>query len=178
MSKSGQVFYIPDVVANWPWPRTINPHYEEVKAEADAWLKSFQPFTSASQRAFDNCNFEELRIGCDLMHIFFLVDEYTDVESAPVVREMVDVMTDALRNPHKPRPIGEVLLGEVVRQFWERAIEIATPTSQAHFIESFVVYIESVVVQAADRDNDTVRDIDSYLKIRRDNAGLLPSFFP
>ena len=59
---------------------------------------------------------EELRIGCDLMHIFFLVDEYTDVEGAPVVREMVDVMTGALRNPHKPRPTGEVLLGEVVRQ--------------------------------------------------------------
>jgi hypothetical protein len=50
------------------------------------------------------------------MNLSFLVDEYTDVESAPVVREMMDIVIDALNNPHKPRPEGEMLLGEVARQ--------------------------------------------------------------
>jgi hypothetical protein len=59
---------------------------------------------------------EHLRTGCDLMNVFFVVDEYTDVESAPVVREMVDIVIDAMNNPHKPRPEGEILLGEVTRQ--------------------------------------------------------------
>ena len=49
----------------------------------------------------------------------------------------------------------------VSSRFWERVIELATPTSQSHFIESFVAYIESVVVQAAYRDADIVRSIDS-----------------
>lgn len=59
---------------------------------------------------------DHLRTGCDLMNLFFVVDEYTDVESEPVVREMVDIVIDALNNPHKARPEGEILLGEVAKQ--------------------------------------------------------------
>lgn len=51
------------------------------------------------------------------MNFFFLIDEYTDVEPAHVVREQVDIIIDALHNPHKPRPEGEVVLGESARQF-------------------------------------------------------------
>ena len=59
---------------------------------------------------------EALRTGIDLMNVFFVVDEYTDVEPAPVVREMIDIVIDAMHNPDKPRPKGEILLGEVTRQ--------------------------------------------------------------
>ena len=56
------------------------------------------------------------------MNLFFVVDEYTDVEPAHVVREMVDVVIDALNNPDKPRPDGEILLGEVARQSVQTSI--------------------------------------------------------
>ena len=48
--------------------------------------------------------------------VFFVVDEYTDVEPEPVVREMINVVIDALHNPRKPRPEGEIILGEICRQ--------------------------------------------------------------
>ena len=48
--------------------------------------------------------------------LFRSIDEYTDVEPAHVVREMVDVVIDALKTPDKLRPDGEILLGEVARQ--------------------------------------------------------------
>ena len=51
------------------------------------------------------------------MNVFFVVDEYTDVEPAPVVREMIGIVIDALHNPDKPRPEGEILLGELCRQY-------------------------------------------------------------
>ena len=50
------------------------------------------------------------------MNLFFLFDEYTDVEPAHVVSEMADIVMDGLKNPHKPRPHGEIVLGEVARQ--------------------------------------------------------------
>ena len=50
------------------------------------------------------------------MNLFFLVDEYTDVEPEPVVREMVDVVIDALNHPDRPRPEGEIILGVVAQQ--------------------------------------------------------------
>ena len=43
----------PDMLADWPWQRRINPLYEEVAAESDDWLRSFLPFTPKSQRAFE-----------------------------------------------------------------------------------------------------------------------------
>ena len=50
------------------------------------------------------------------MNLFFLIDEYTDVKSAPVVQEMIDVVIDALHNPHKTRPEGEVVLGKAAKE--------------------------------------------------------------
>jgi len=60
---------------------------------------------------------EHFRVGCDLMNLFFVIDEYTDVEPPTVVREMVDVMIDALKNPYKPRPEGENIFGQMMKEF-------------------------------------------------------------
>ncbi|KAG6825478.1 hypothetical protein H0H92_003608 [Tricholoma furcatifolium] len=148
--------YLPDCMANWPWPRAIHPHYEEVSAASNAWFHGFKAFTPRSQIAFDKCDFEP----------------------APVVRGMVDIVVDALKNPQKPRPEGEILLGKVAQEFWQLAIKTATPSSQRHMVESLTAYLESVVQQAADRDDNTFLTIDAYLENRRQNIGARPSFVP
>ena len=45
-------------------------------------------------------------------------------------------------------------------------------------IESFTAYLNSVVQQAEDRDNNSIRTIDSYLVNRRENIGARPSYVP
>jgi len=50
-------FYIPDVLADYPWKRQFNPHYEEVKEESDQWMYSFKAFSAKSQYAFDKGEF-------------------------------------------------------------------------------------------------------------------------
>ena len=62
----------------------------------------------------------------DFLNVFFLVEEYTDVENAEGVRRIVEVCTDALRNPGKPRPDGEVILGELMRQYVRDSAEVPT----------------------------------------------------
>lgn len=57
MMLSGQMLCLPDILADWPWKREINPLYEEVQAESDAWVKSFNAFTPRSQYAFDKGDF-------------------------------------------------------------------------------------------------------------------------
>ncbi|OSX64651.1 hypothetical protein POSPLADRAFT_1133971 [Postia placenta MAD-698-R-SB12] len=178
MSDQPKMIYLPDTMANWPWPRAINPHHEEVEAESDAWFEGFKPFTKRLQLALETCDPEHLRTGCDLMNVFLIIEESTDVESASVVHDIVDIVIDAINNPHKPRPEGESHIGEITRQFWERAIKAATPSSQKHFIEAFTDYLNSVVEQAVDRDNNYIRTVDSYLKTRRENIGARPSYFP
>lgn len=63
-------------------------------------------------------------------------------------------------------------------RFWALAIKTASPTSQKHMVESFTDYLESVVQQAEDRDDDRYRTIDEYLHNRRQNIGARPSFAP
>ena len=52
------------------------------------------------------------------------MEEYTDVEDSEGVRRIVEVCTDALRNASKPRPDGEVILGELMRQCVRDPVEI------------------------------------------------------
>ncbi|OJA11858.1 hypothetical protein AZE42_03256 [Rhizopogon vesiculosus] len=176
-------------MTNWPWPRSINPHFEAVKLEVDASFRDFKALSPKSQEAFDKCDSarlaalaypnaprEHLRIGCDLMNVYFIVDEYTDIENAAVTKEMVDIVLDALHNPHKVRPEGECILGEIVRQFWARAIQSASPLSQRHFLDNYAAYLRAVVVEAQDRDEAHCRTIDDYLKLRRDTVAAKPAF--
>lgn len=183
------MIYLPDTMIHWPWLRAINPHFEDVKAEVGASFRDFKALSPESQEAFDKCDFarlvalaypnaprEHVRIGCDLMNLFFLLEEYTDNENGAVTKDLVDLVIDALHNPHKMRPEGECVLGEIARQFWARAIKTASLSSQRHFLETFTAYLHAVVVEALDREQGHRRSIDDYLKLRRLTIGATPSF--
>ncbi|CAA7261880.1 unnamed protein product [Cyclocybe aegerita] len=182
-------FYIPDTLANWPWPRAINPAYEECKAASAAWCEKYGAFSARAQKAFNLCDFNLLaslayaglpadvnRVGCDLMNLFFVVDEHTDAMDARSVQDWVDIVVDALHHPHTPRPAGEPKVGEIARTFWENGIKCMGPTAQRRFVETFTTYLQSVVTQAQDRDKHLFRDVDSYMEVRRDTIGAKPSF--
>lgn len=63
-------------------------------------------------------------------------------------------------------------------RFWARAIKTCTATARKHFEEAFTDYLKSVIDQAADRDNATIRTVESYFKTRRENIGARPSYMP
>ena len=50
------------------------------------------------------------------MHLFLVLDEYSDRSAPSEVRQLKDMVIDAFRNPHTPRPKGEWIGGEVARQ--------------------------------------------------------------
>ena len=51
-----------------------------------------------------------------MLNLFFVIDEYTDIENERTVPVMVSIVIDAMNNPQKPRPEGENILGEIARQ--------------------------------------------------------------
>ncbi|KAJ7474192.1 terpenoid synthase [Mycena latifolia] len=180
---------IPDTLRSWPWPRVINPYYAECKKESSAWCEGFHAFDSKAQKAFNLCDFnllaslaypllnkEGCRVGCDLMNLFFVIDEHTDVASTETAREQADIVMDAIRNPCKARAEKEWIGGEVARQFWLNGIRTASPTSQRRFIDTFQSYMDAVVQEADDRNSSRIRDVKSYFEVRRDTIGAKPSF--
>jgi hypothetical protein len=63
-------------------------------------------------------------------------------------------------------------------RFWARGEKTATPEAARHFVEAFTDYLNSVIVQAADRDDDKVRTVEEYMHTRRQNIGARPSYVP
>ncbi|KAK3994268.1 terpenoid synthase [Cladorrhinum sp. PSN332] len=183
-----QRYRIPNTLEHWPFPRAINPYYEECKAESNAWLRAFEVFTPSAQAAFDRCDFPRLaslgfpklnkdgcRIGCDLMNLFFVIDTTSDLSNAHETRQLADCVMDAIRNPYKPRPEGEWVGGTIAQQYWQNALKTASLTAQRRFVSSFQRYLDAVVQEASDRDHGSIRSIAEYFIIRRDTIGLLPS---
>jgi len=119
---------------------------------------------------------EGCRVGCDLMNLFFVIDEHTDVATTETVQSQVDIIMDALHNPHTLRPKNEWIGGEVARQFWLNAIRTATPCSQRRFVATFQSYLDAVIQQADDRNSNHIRDVTTYFEVRRDTIGAKPSF--
>ncbi|THH04989.1 hypothetical protein EW146_g10021 [Bondarzewia mesenterica] len=197
-SVSQEGFLLIDVLANWPWPRSLNPLYEEVKAESSAWVASFKPFNAKAQDAFDRCDFSgffsllaetrglfaalaypnfdkaRLRTCMDIIHFFFVFDAYSDVADEVAVHAQHEIVMDALRHPHTPRPDGECVLGEMARQMWARTLPTATPRAQKRFVEGFDVYTAAVVTEAKDRRIQNIRNIESYLSVRRGTMAMTP----
>ncbi len=50
------------------------------------------------------------------MNLFFIFDEHSDRCEPDEVWDQVDIIMDALRNPHVPRPEREWIGGEIARQ--------------------------------------------------------------
>jgi len=50
------------------------------------------------------------------MNLYFFFDEHSDLADEERTREQADIIMDALRNPHKPRPKGEWVGGPVTQQ--------------------------------------------------------------
>ena len=51
------------------------------------------------------------------MNIFYVYDEYTDIADGEGADKIRNIVMDAFRHPEKPRPEGELLLGEMAREF-------------------------------------------------------------
>ena len=49
--------YLPDTLAQWPFPRRINPHYDTVSTQSATWARNFGAFGIRAQKAFDKCDF-------------------------------------------------------------------------------------------------------------------------
>ncbi|PIL37690.1 terpene synthase [Ganoderma sinense ZZ0214-1] len=121
---------------------------------------------------------DRLRVGADIVHVLFVIDEYTDRESSAGVHEICDIILDALRNPDKPRPEGETSIGEMARQFWARGRVLATAEAEKHLLEAFADYLDGTAQLAEDRDKRAIRTIDAYMEARRMDSGVRVCFSP
>ncbi|KAH8824292.1 isoprenoid synthase domain-containing protein [Flagelloscypha sp. PMI_526] len=188
-SKPPSHFYLPHTLHNWPWPRTIHEDATGCQAESRAWITSFNVFPSSFQRVLDKTNpgllcaltaphasLFTLRSCTDLMHIAFVIDGHTDNQPLDVVVARCHESMDAILHPHQPRPVGEHIMGEINRQYWERASSEMPPLLIKRFEKTWRGYLDSVVTQAEHRDKQYICSPKEYIDARRENVGAYPFY--
>ncbi|EIW83431.1 terpenoid synthase, partial [Coniophora puteana RWD-64-598 SS2] len=176
-SPSPTRFYLPDTMASWPWKTRTNPHADEVGG-GDASSGHLSLLSESFSRLIQLVHsFDHLLVVSLFVLVIILVDDCTDTENADVARQTADLVNDAFEHSDQPRPAGEGPIGEIVRRFWQYAIGIISPKVQVAFLKHFGEFLESIVTQAGQRDEDVRLNVDTYLKLRRDNVGVMP-FFP
>lgn len=57
MSNHILTFHLPDLLIDFPWPRSLSEHYHEAKAESSTWTESFHPFNEDGLKGFNLCDF-------------------------------------------------------------------------------------------------------------------------
>ncbi|KIY68713.1 terpenoid synthase [Cylindrobasidium torrendii FP15055 ss-10] len=184
-------YHLPNSLQYWPWARAINPHLDEFHDESILWLAQFNAFDPDALASFKKGRFTLLtalgypessaftfRSVCDLMNLFFAIDELTDDEPLDIVIQRCDATMDAILHPDIPRPNGENALGEMARQFWKRASD-GEPMSAGvvqRFQTTWRQNLDSVIAQAERRGTHYICKPDEYIAARRDNIGTLPCF--
>jgi len=68
---------------------------------------------------------------------------------------------------HRTYPVG---------RFWERTLPHASAQSQKRLIAAFGEYLESIVQEVIDRSERRIRDIQSYIDLRRGTVGAKCAF--
>ncbi|KAK8132275.1 hypothetical protein PG999_000448 [Apiospora kogelbergensis] len=163
---------LPELEALWKWPRQVSPHLSEVAEESLEWCSSLNAFDANTQKlVHDKGKLKQVRSGCDLMHLFFMFDEYSDKCGPEEVWSQARIQMDAFANPQVKRPAEEWVGGEFTRQFWNRLPQDATPTFKKRFLATWLDYVESVARQAELRSQSRIVDLATYFPIRRHTSG-------
>ncbi|PTB50358.1 hypothetical protein M431DRAFT_19801 [Trichoderma harzianum CBS 226.95] len=176
---------LPPLEAGWRWPRLVSSYLEEVEEECLKWSASFTAFDQETQclihekgklnllagMCYARMTKEQIRSGCELMHLFFMFDEYSDKASPEEVLYQAQVMIDTLKSPETPRPKGEWIGGEIIRQFLLHLPSTATETFRARFGATWIQYVHSVVQQAQFRSESRILDLEDFLAVRRHTSG-------
>ncbi|KAJ3561398.1 hypothetical protein NP233_g10215 [Leucocoprinus birnbaumii] len=186
-----KVVTLPNILNQWPWPRLLSEHFQDAKAESTAWVEAFRPFQGRALQSFRECGCsllasltysprekELIRLGCDLMHLFFIFDEYTDVEDHSGARVIYHTIKGIFENPSDLGPRKENCLYAIARDFWRNARTQVPEDALClqHFLDGWNAFSTAVVQEADDRAKTRYRSFDDYMKIRRYTGGGAPTF--
>ncbi|KAJ3517444.1 hypothetical protein NLJ89_g506 [Agrocybe chaxingu] len=183
---------LPDILRTLAYARHLNPHYDEAKVESSLWIQSLveKLFDQKGQKAFQkdytsllaslmysHQDKEFLRVGCDMMNLFFVYDEYTDVVSPETAHKLSQIVVDAMKNPDERSSYGEHPIGDKAKEFWRLAVTLLpamgsnSGVCKSRFIQRTEEYLNAVTVEALDRDAGTIHSVKEYLTMRRATSG-------
>ncbi|ETR98646.1 terpenoid synthase [Trichoderma reesei RUT C-30] len=158
---------------------TINPHYKDVKAEADAWFKSLLQLKGKAEATFNKTDFgfaaavwapsadkDRFRTAVDWANwIFYFDDPAAQAEIDSILAILDDKPT--LAQTDKP-------LIYAFQSIWDR-IKALTTASQGATPDAHKKYVEGLIYQTqrTKLGSAASASVDEYMSYRRETIGVI-----
>jgi len=65
-------------------------------------------------------------------------------------------------------------LTAILHSYWKRLIKDGSPGAQQRFMSTMDLFFQAITIQARDRRDGVIPDLDSYISVRRDTSGCKP----
>lgn len=132
IAQQATEFCLPDIISHCPIPASLNPHHKQACSEADQWFISGAALTEKTRKTFlsqlctlfpamcfPHAAYTEMRVICDCLSWFFLIDDISDeMSSLGTVQVAADVMNVLWHtDTYEPRGLIARMCREYVRCF-------------------------------------------------------------
>ncbi|XP_014552101.1 hypothetical protein COCVIDRAFT_30484 [Bipolaris victoriae FI3] len=126
--------------------------------------------------AYRRSDADHFRLVSDLMHFFWIIDDFTDNQSLLENESQVANLKRILVDPTYTSS-DDGVLENMCRSWWNNVLEILEPpsTTKDLFVRHFICYLDSVVEETQDRETGRLRSRTEHFDIRRRNLGMVPS---
>ncbi|KAF9818594.1 hypothetical protein IEO21_02699 [Rhodonia placenta] len=182
MLNTPQQYVLPDLLPLIPFKGSFNPHYLEAATASAAWAESYKVVPERKRTAFlqsgsellcahayPYASLEQLRTCCDFVHILFAVDEISDEQTGKDAYATGRVFLDALR--YAEWNDGSAI-SKMTKEFRERIMKVDIPACHNRLFKHCESYVNAFSVEAELRERDEILDIDSYIRLRRENSAV------
>ncbi|KAI8156636.1 Delta(6)-protoilludene synthase [Colletotrichum sp. SAR 10_65] len=191
---------IPDFLAHWPaekgwpWRVELHPDSENIKSEAETWMRSFSGIPANFVNKIVAASFPEMAcinyahmdkgsclLAAQVMLLFFVIDETTDTGDKEEVRRQCLIVKDAFSFSdavhNKPPSSGHLSSMELMaKDVAERYLATGTKESWQLFRDLFNDYLDGVVEEAGFRRRlPALPNRNEYMTVRQRTIDMYPS---
>ncbi|TDL18758.1 terpenoid synthase [Rickenella mellea] len=184
-SASEDSFILPDLVSHCKFPLSISPYSKKVGTTSHSWLVRGGNLSIKKEKAnlglkgglltamtYPDAPRHELRVCCDFLTYLFHLDNISDCMDDEGANRTADVVMNSLYHSRTYHTSSRV--GKMTKDIWRRVATTATKGMKQRFISTFDMFFQAVAVQAADRQDNVIPDLESYITLRRDTSGCKP----
>ncbi|RWA13226.1 hypothetical protein EKO27_g1845 [Xylaria grammica] len=170
----------------------INPHYEKVKPEADAWAAMIYKLDEKMAKRNSKADFaymnaiwaphadeEAYRMMVDWHHWVFAFDDLFDEghlsDDSDLAQKEIDATIAIMSDDHPVISKESNPIRHVFQTTWKRLQKRAGPEQQQRWIKNHKDYFTGLLRQVEIQRTQKILTIDEYIDFRRQSIGAMPS---
>ncbi|KAK7690874.1 hypothetical protein QCA50_005976 [Cerrena zonata] len=186
---TSQSYIQPDFFTKCLYKLRVNPATEITTPSTDAWILNEIDYDNEKQAKFlkvksgllagycyPDADAFHFQVASDFIAWLFCFDDLTDGYTENEAGSLRDLIMPCIRDPDG---CGEQTLPvcRLAKHLFSRYHKVAGPRCAQRFVDAMSLFVDAVIQQAVDRNDDIIPDMQTYIMLRRESSGLRPCLY-